>query len=227
MNDILTIIPARGGSKSIPRKNLQVINGKSLVERSVINALKIPNNNIVVSTDDKEIYQHIKKFPIKVLKRSEFNSTDTASSESVVLEVLDELRTFEGVIVLLQATCPFLDINALNSAIDLLLRSNSIDSMFSAVLKNEFIWELGKHWEPKNHDKSSRTPRQLRPPTAVETGSFYIFKSKKFMKEKTRFCGLSYPAFTKVWSSFDIDTQEDLDFCRELSTILDFPPYLV
>jgi N-acylneuraminate cytidylyltransferase len=226
MKKNLTIIPARGGSKTIPQKNLQIINGKSLIERSVLSALKIENNLVVVSTDDIEIREIVKDYPVRVSTRSKVNASDLASSESVVLEVLNEVGVFDGVIVLLQATSPFVDIDGLKTAINTLHNTDKVDSMFSAVLKNEFIWEFENQWEPKNHSKNLRLPRQLRPPTAVETGSFYIFKAKKFLNEKSRFCGTTSPALTKSWSNFDIDNQEDLDFCRELSKVLDFPPYL-
>lgn len=227
MQHTLVVIPARGGSKSIPKKNLQIINGKSLVERAVICALKIPNSRVILSTDDTEISEAVKGYPIAIFERSESTSTDLASSESVVLEVLDSIDAFSGIIVLLQATSPFVDLIALKSAINFLRNSESVDSMFSAVQKNEFIWEFQNIWVPRNHEKGSRLARQLRATTAVETGSFYIFKSKKFLDEKTRFCGVTTPAFTRKWSDFDIDTQEDLDLCRELSKVLDFPPYLV
>jgi len=227
MQDTLIVIPARGGSKSIPRKNLQVVNGKSLVERAVINALKISNSRVILSTNDREISNSVKDYPITIFERSEINSTDFASSESVILEVLNGIYAFNGVIVLLQATSPFVDLISLKSAIHVLHNSESIDSMFSAVQKNEFIWEFDDIWIPSNHEKSARLPRQLRAPSAVETGSFYLFKSRKFLEEKTRFCGNTKPAFTSKWSDFDIDTQEDLDLCRELAKVLDFPPYLV
>jgi N-acylneuraminate cytidylyltransferase len=227
MENVLTIIPARGGSKSIPKKNLKYINGKTLIERAVISALKIPDSKTIVSTDDIEILETLKDYPITVLGRSETNSTDLASSESVILEVLDKIDSFDGIIVLLQATSPFVDIKSLKVAINRLRKSESIDSMFSAVQKNEFIWELEDIWVPKNHERSARLPRQLRNLTAVETGSFYLFKSRSFLEEKTRFCGVTEPAFTGKWSDFDVDTQEDLDLCRELSKVLDFPPYLV
>lgn len=227
MDKLTTIIPVRGGSKSIPQKNLQTVNGKSLIERAVIGALKIENNQIFVSTDDPKIAKQVCDYPITVLNRSSVNSTDQSSSESVVLEVLKGNGVFDGIVILLQATSPFIDINGLRTAINTMQKSELVDSMFSAVSKNEFIWELGTNWEPVNHNKLLRIPRQSRSPMAVETGSFYIFKADKFLEEKTRFCGITVPAFTRNWTNFDIDSHEDLELCRDLSQVLDFPPYLV
>jgi N-acylneuraminate cytidylyltransferase len=226
MEKLLTIIPARGGSKSIPKKNLQMINGQSLIERAVNNALKVENNRIIVSTDDLQIIKTIKNYPIEIFQRSSKNSSDFASSESVVIETLEKLGNFKGIVALLQATSPFLDLQGFCRAIEFLGKSDVVHSMFSAVEKNEFLWEFQNSWEPTNHNKYMRLPRQSRAKTAVETGSFYIFKSDKFIEEKTRFCGVTMPAFTKKWSDFDIDNQEDLDFCRSISKVLDFPPFL-
>ena len=94
MEQRLTIIPARGGSKGINKKNLQVINGKSLVERAVISALKIQNNLIIVSSDDDQILENIEKYNVNSFKRGRDSSSDLASSESVVTEILENLSEF-------------------------------------------------------------------------------------------------------------------------------------
>lgn len=223
----ITVIPARGGSKGIYKKNLQTINHKSLVERAVIAALKITENLIYVSSDDDSILDSLSSYNVNICKRSSKNASDHASSESVVFEVLENLPEFHGLITLLQPTSPFVDTHSWKNALNYLEINQHIHSMFSAVNKNQFIWELKQSWMPVNHDKNARLPRQAKPISAVETGSFYIFKSDMFKKEQTRFCGITIPAFTKIWSDFDIDNQEDLDFCKDLSRIIDFPPYMM
>jgi len=222
----LTVIPARGGSKGIIRKNLQMVNGKTLVERSVVAALKIPNNRVVVSTDDNEIAEHLTNYKIELFKRSQENASDTSSSESVVLEVLNSLKYSSGLVTLLQATSPFIDIEAWGKSLRYLQSNVTVHSMFSATSKNNFSWRFNEFWNPINHDKNKRTLRQNKPAEATETGSFYIFRAEKFLEDKTRFCGVTVPAFTKIWANFDIDDIEDLNFCRDLSKILDNPPYL-
>lgn len=226
MEPLLTVIPARGGSKGIIRKNLQMVNGKTLVERAVIAALKIPNNRVVVSTDDNEISEHLTKYKIELFKRSQKNALDTSSSESVVLEVLNSFKYSSGLVTLLQATSPFIDIEAWEKSLRYLASNTEVHSMFSATNKNNFSWSFNEFWSPINHDKNKRTLRQNKPAEATETGSFYIFRAEKFLEDKTRFCGVTVPAFTKIWANFDIDDIEDLDFCRDLSKVLDNPPYL-
>ena len=74
---------------------------------------------------------------------------------------------------------------------------------------------------PIGHEKIIRLPRQLNSRTVVETGSYYIFQAEKFIQEKTRFCGISEPSLTNIWSSFDIDTEEDLIFCQKIGKAFD------
>jgi len=217
----LTVIPARGGSKGILKKNLQIINGKTLVERAVLAASKIPNNRIVVSSDNLEILDSVKEYNVEALSRSEINSSDSATSEAVVLEVLSKIDDNFDSITLLQATSPFVDINAWQSALCYLQERKELGSIFSAIEKNEFIWELGSHWLPVNHDKKFRLPRQQGRLSVIETGSFYVFRKELFKTEMSRFCGITEPFITQIWSSFDIDTIEDLEFCRKIAEVVD------
>lgn len=217
----LTIIPARGGSKGIPNKNLQKVNGITLIERSILAAQKIPNNRIIVSSDSIEILQYADKLKVEPLVRSDSNSTDTATSENVILEVLSLIDSDSDIITLLQPTSPFTDVKAWRNSLSYMGQEMRIDSMFSAIEKNEFIWEFKNSWNPVGHDKILRLPRQTQCQRVIETGSFYIFRKTPFEKEKTRFCGLTQPALTQIWSSFDIDSQSDLDFCDTISHLID------
>jgi CMP-N-acetylneuraminic acid synthetase len=217
----LTIIPVRGGSKGIYQKNLQLVNGKSLVERAVLAALQIPKNRIVVSSDDNKILDSVKKYQVERVMRSDENSTDSSTSENVVTEVLSELNISEGIITLLQATNPFVDILSLQKALAYIGSNSSVDSIFSAIEKNTYLWQLKDSWMPIGHEKIIRLPRQLNSRTVVETGSYYIFQAEKFIQEKTRFCGISEPSLTNIWSSFDIDTEEDLIFCQKIGKAFD------
>jgi N-acylneuraminate cytidylyltransferase len=223
MNKLVTIIPARGGSKGIPKKNLQIVNGKSLIERSIRFSQKLPNNRIIVSSDCSEILKIASACNVEVFERSFNNATDTSSSESAVLEVIENLEIVDSIITLLQPTSPFVDIEAWINSIDYLRANSDVHSMFSAANKNVFTWEFHGEWIPVNHIKKIRLPRQNKPMSAQETGSFYIFRSESFKLEMTRFCGNTKPVFTKIWSHFDIDNEEDLNFCRELSLIIDSP----
>lgn len=220
-NSLLTIIPARGGSRGIPDKNLQVINDLTLVDRAIISAKKILENRIIVSSNDDRVLYIANSHNVEIHKRSEINATDSASSESVISEVLLDFKIKDVIVTLLQATSPFVDIRIWKESINKMKTDQKIGSIFSAAQNNDFYWELKEKWEPINHDKRRRLPRQSRPLSASETGAFYVFRSDLFEIEKTRFCGVTEPAFTALWSNFDIDTKEDLEFCRFLSKIID------
>ena len=219
---LLTIIPARGGSKGIPLKNLQIINGKTLVERAIFSALEIPGNQIYVSSDSDEILDLARGFGVYGIKRSEANSGDDATSESVILESIPQINSSFELITLLQPTSPFIDVESWSSSIAKMNVNPEVGSMFSAVEKNDFLWECFEgRWQPVNHEKNFRLPRQKKLRTVVETGAFYVFRRDLFEIEKTRFCGETVPVITKNWTNFDIDTIEDLNLCRELSVIFD------
>jgi len=222
MFPFVTIIPARGGSKGIARKNLQLINGKTLIERAIKSAQRIPNNHVYVSSDSDEILHLSKKSGAIPLKRSETNSRDESSSESVILESISKIEVSFEIITLLQATSPFIDLKGWSQALTVMNSNLEIGSMFSAVEKNEFTWQLNKDfWEPVNHKKTVRKPRQSLAKNVVETGSFYIFRKNLFLDEQSRFCGLVEPQITQNWSNFDIDTIEDLELCQKIGNIID------
>jgi CMP-N-acetylneuraminic acid synthetase len=220
--NLLTIIPARGASKGILRKNLQLVNGDTLVERSIKYAKKIPNNIICLSSDDMQILEIGNRHGILTQRRSALNSTDIATSESVLEEVLDDLDSTDDLVTLLQPTSPFIDIKAWLKSIELMKNNLDIGSMFSAIEKNSSTWEeVNSTWCPVNQSKLIRLPRQLKNRTVHETGAFYVFRLSIFKIERTRFCGNSFPVITNIWSQFEIDNIEDLSFCNLIASIID------
>lgn len=219
---MITVIPARGLSKGIIQKNLREVNGKTLVDRSIQNALKIPKNIIYLSSDDLDILKIAEKYGVHGLIRSPENSTDFATSESVIEEVLSNITDYDGLVTLLQPTSPFIDIQAWRNAISILNENPAIGSVFSAGEKSYSAWaKEGEVWKPINHSKKIRLPRQLRKQIVLETGAFYLFRYNLFKIQKSRFCGETLPIMTKAWSHFEIDTLEDLELCDSISTIID------
>lgn len=219
---VITVIPARGSSKGIIRKNLQKVNGETLVDRSIQNALKIPENIIYLSSDDIDILKVAENYGVRSLMRTPKNATDFSTSESVIEEVLTTVTNYDGLVTLLQPTSPFIDIQAWIEAISILEENLSIGSIFAAGEKNSSAWgKDGDVWEPINHSKKIRLPRQLRKQTVIETGAFYVFRYDLFRIEKTRFCGNTIPIMTSAWSHFEIDSLEDLKLCDSISATID------
>ncbi len=130
----LVIIPARGGSKGIPRKNIKPLDGKPLIYYTIDTARSIaPDEDICVSTDDDEIIQVVEKFGLKVpFKRPEELATDTAGTYEVLLHALDfyekQGKHYDAV-VLLQNTSPFRKAEQVKEALS--LYNNEVDMVVS------------------------------------------------------------------------------------------------
>jgi N-acylneuraminate cytidylyltransferase len=124
MENLLIIIPARGGSKGIPKKNIKPLNGKPLIYYSIDVAREITTDeNICVTTDDEEIVQCVKEYGLKVpFKRPKELATDYAGSNEVILHALDfyeKKGQNYDCIILLQPTSPFRKSQFLKEAIEL------------------------------------------------------------------------------------------------------------
>ncbi len=141
---ILALIPARGGSKGIPRKNLAPLGGKPLLAHTVEQAKATPAiDRVVVSTDDDEIARSAGRWGAEVIRRPAALASDTASSEEALLHALDELRRREGyepdVIVFLQATSPLRRDHDVAMSIAT-LDAEGADALFSACPVHGFVW---------------------------------------------------------------------------------------
>src|SRR5690606_1759042 len=141
--ETVAIVPARGGSKGVPRKNVAQVGGIPLVVRAVQAARASGRvHRVVVSTDDTEIADIAGAAGAEIVWRPAEISGDLASSEAALLHALDELaaRGVEvDVLAFLQATSPFIPSEALGRACDL-VASGEADSAFSARESYEFFW---------------------------------------------------------------------------------------
>ena len=139
---IVAVIPARGGSKGIPGKNLRPVAGIPLVMRSIAAARSCGLiDRVVVSTDDPAIEEAALAAEAEVVDRPAHLSGDRATSESAVLHALDHIDPPAEIVVLLQPTSPFIDSAALCEAIER-VRSGREDVVFSAVETFAFLWQL-------------------------------------------------------------------------------------
>lgn len=221
---LITIIPARGGSKAIKLKNLESVNGVTLVQRATLAANSLSGNSIYVSSDNSAILESGKTAGAIPILRPKELATDRSSSESVALHMLTTQDINKGCLLLLQPTSPFVDTTAIRKGYETLLRNRStVQSLFSCVEGNFFLWQekSRENWEPINHAKNKRLMRQDAPRKVLESGSFYMMDIELFKITETRFCGNTLPAFSKEWSNFDIDTIENLKLAQELSTKID------
>lgn len=217
----VAVIPARGGSKGIPGKNLQSVGGVSLIGRAILSANQSTLiDTVYVSTDDAEIAAEARRYGAKVLERPSKYATDKASSESVLLHALKKIGKDVEVLVFLQCTSPFIDIDALDVAISK-VQSKDFDTVFSARESFDFIWSENKQKEVKglNHDENRRLRRQERDPSIIETGGFYVMNARKFKKIEHRFFGRIGAQLVHEFRALEIDTPAQLQLAQLIAQI--------
>ena len=214
----ILIIPARSGSKGIPKKNLRTVNGISLVERALRIALKSTVDQVIVSTDDQEISEIAVKYGAVLHNRSLENSQDIASTESVILEVINKFESNwpEGSVVgFLQATSPFVSSKTINQCFEL---SEQGYSSFSARSFHGFLWEKIGNWKPVNHPFDYRPRRQELNEKVLETGAIYCFPLQQFKEKKYRFCSEPKPVLVDHITGIEIDEIHELELANLLAT---------
>lgn len=194
-SEVLAIIPARGGSKGIPRKNIRILNGKPLLAYSIEQALQTPAiTRVVVSTDDPEIAAVAQQYGAEVVWRPAEISGDTASSESALLHVLDHLAQTEGyepeLVVFLQCTAPLTLAEDISGTIQALLDQKA-DTAVAVVPFHYFVWKLDSEGNAIgiNHDKHKRLLRQQQDPQYLEAGAVYVMRTHGFRQARHRFFG--------------------------------------
>lgn len=225
----VAIIPARGGSKGVPRKNLRPVGGVPLVVRAIRAARDAAGIDVVVvSTDDDEIAAVSAAAGARVIRRPDEISGDTASSESALLHAIDEIEAAAqrvGIVAFLQATSPFIPSAALAEAVAE-VRGDRADSVFSAYETYGFLWRRGEVGEGDgdqataiNHDAAHRPRRQDRAPHHLETGAFYVFRAEGFRRSRHRFFGRIRIAEVPEWSAIEIDDEQQLRIADALAAV--------
>ena len=220
----VAIIPARGGSKGVPRKNLRRVGGVPLIERAVRTALAADGIDlVVVSTDDDEIAAVASAAGARVVRRPAALSGDTASSESAILHALDELEAGGDsirIVAFLQATSPFIPGDVLTDAVQQ-VRDGHSDSVFAAHETYGFLWgrDAAGAAVALNHDAARRPRRQDRDPHFLETGAFYVFRADGFRAAEHRFFGRIRIAEVPEWTAIEIDDEQQLRIARALAAL--------
>ena len=190
----IAIIPARGGSKGIPRKNLRVIGDKPLIAHAIECARRARGiARTIVSTDDAEIAAVAQRCGADVVWRPAELASDSASSESALLHACQELeRTsrLPELLVMLQCTSPLTRAEDVDGAIDLLL-ARGADCAVAVTPFHGFAWTADETGCGRgiNHDAATRLRRQDRAPQFLETGALYVMRTEGFQRAKRRFFG--------------------------------------
>lgn len=195
----IAFIPVRGGSKSIPLKNIRLIGGKPLVYWTVKAACGCKYiDKVYVATDSDKIKESVENFKrgveadlfekAEIIGRSEESASDTASTEFAMLEFADNYD-FNN-IVLIQATSPLLQSKDLDNGFEVFLTEGT-DSVISVVRQKRFHWENDEkgYAHPTNYDVFHRPRRQEFNGYLVENGAFYISSKKALIQSQNRVSG--------------------------------------
>lgn len=220
--NVMAVIPARGGSKGIPRKNLVMVCGKPLIAWSIESAQGAHGvDRVVVSTDDAEIEAVSRQWGADVVRRPAELSGDASASEAALLHVLDcfgrKNRRDPKAVVFLQATSPCRISADIDEALEV-FRKEKADSLFSACAEH-FVgrWRrCGKGMKAENYDPRHRPRRQEYPREFLENGSIYIFKPSVLRKTGSRLGGRVAVYEMPAWKSFQIDEFDDLNMAEWL-----------
>ena len=212
----LCIIPARGGSKRIPRKNIKPFMGKPIMAYSIEAAFKSGIfDEVMVSTDDEEIAQIAKQYGASVpFYRSSETANDYATTVDVLLEVIETYKqrgTIFDTICCLYSTAPFVTDNCLKEAYGKL--SEQIDGCFTIVeysypiqrsLRINAVGEVEMKYP--EHLKSRTQDLEK---TYHDAGQFYFVKTKTLIEEKTVWCKHTAPLVLSELEVQDLDTLTD------------------
>ena len=212
----VAIIPARGGSTGVPRKNLAPVGGVPLIVRTIRAALAAETvGHVIVSTDDEEIATVAATEGVTVIRRPPDLATATSSSESAIVHALTVMAAEGGelpeVTLLVQCTSPFVEPTDLDLVVHT-IEADGADSCFTASQTHAFLWREGPDGGAVaiNHDGAARLPRQKLAPQYVETGAVYGFRTAGFLNERSRFFGRTSLAIVDAHRTLEIDDPFDL-----------------
>lgn len=222
--ECLAIIPARGGSKGIPRKNLADLAGKPLIAHNIKAALLARTvNRVVVSTDDSDIADTAKEYGAETIQRPAEISGDMASSESALLHVLETLKQSESyspdLVVFLQCTSPLTLADDIDGTIQALLEEGA-DTALAVAPFHYFLWRTDAYEGGVqdaiaiNHDKHVRPLRQEREPQFIETGAVYVMRTPGFLEAGYRFFGKTALYEMPLERRLEIDEPIDLQIAE-------------
>ncbi|GAA1916849.1 acylneuraminate cytidylyltransferase family protein [Nocardioides hwasunensis] len=217
----LCVIPARGGSKGVPRKNLLDVGGKPLIVWTIEHALAVPELDVVVSTDDEEIAEVARDAGARVpwLRPDEL-AQDTTPTEPVVRHAIEQVTAERGrpdSVMLLQATSPVRHDDTLGRALAE-FATTGVDSMVGVVEQPPFIWQAG---DPPTaaYDVAARPRRQDLTPEARryrETGSLYVTRTEVYEEHDNRLGGRVGLFVMHEDEGIDIDTELDVALALRL-----------
>ena len=212
----IAIIPARGGSKRLPNKNVLSLGGLPLIAYSILYAQKNCKiiDEIYVSTDDEAIKKIALQYGVQVIDRPESIAGDMEPTVSAVRHVLESIEQDVENVILLQTTNPLRSQNLLKEAFEIYQKGN-YDSLFTVSRNHQKLGKIANsQFIPFNYEIGQRS--QDLAPLYFENGLLYITKAALILEDVI----ISESAYTlevnSIFTHVDINTQEDLDYAEYL-----------
>lgn len=222
---VLALVPARGGSKGIPRKNLRLVRGKPLIEHTIQAAIESKVvDRVYVSSDDDEILRISSDMGAEPLKRPDAAASDTATATSVVLDFISQLppslMAADPYIVYLQPTSPLRTSSHIDGAF-CKMDAENVSISLSVVQLKRLPYKSFKLTEDgllqSLFDESlSNANRQALPVTYYPNGALYIFPLSEFLVKGGFPSNGSVPFVMSENDSIDIDTEDDIAMSERL-----------
>ena len=224
--DSIAVIPARGGSKGILKKNLQVVDGIPLVVRSILAATAARSiDRVFVSTDDSHIASISHAYGAEIIIRPKKLAEDSTSTDPVILHSLkffkEKYDYLPQYCSLIQCTYPFLDGQHIDDVFESL--TDPHDCAFACTPFHSFIWESDKNGTAfvanSNLHFQKRQRRQDQSPQYLELGSVYCMKTSAFIDTESRFCSNPLPTCLPNAYVGEIDDYKDLNQARNYARL--------
>ena len=214
----IAFIPVRGGSKSIPLKNIKILSGKPLVywtAKAANDAVCI--DKVIIATDSIDIKNAVDKFglsKVEIYIRMSENAQDTSSTESVMLEYIEHSNMQDNdKFFLIQATSPLLKSRHIDEMYKKYVEDKA-DSALSCVVNKRFFW--AKDGKSINYDYKNRPRRQDFEGFLMENGACYINSIKNILQYKNRLSGKILVYEMPEYTAVEIDEPNDFLIIEKL-----------
>jgi len=230
----LSIIPARGGSKGIPHKNIIKVAGRPLIAWTIKASLNSKYiTSTFVSSDDRDILEISKKIGARCINRPKKYSQDDSTMVSVINNCLDRMKKLNelyDVIILLQPTSPLRNYKDINKAFEIFFESDAraLISGFEPEKSpyKSFLINKKGFLEGLINDKFPFMNRQNLPKTFYPNGAIYIFYVKDYLKYNSLFSPKTIPYFMSIEKSVDVDFIEDVKVIENILKRTSYEEYL-
>ena len=207
---IISIIPARAGSKRIRDKNKLLFQGQPLIEWTIKSSILCSKiDQTILSTDDDEISNIGQKYNLSMHPRSKLLSSDTASTFDLIKDIyFNFINKSADIIVLLQPTSPLREKNMISDALKLIKENDSWTSLIEVFQSISFPGKIKNgYWEPGLPEK---TRSQEIEPNYMPSGRLYAYNCKRTVEIDDALGSRVLPMMTEEWKNVNIDEEHDL-----------------